>query len=279
MAHRPVTETTIEAEAVAPRSPVLRRSACSRAWRWLFILLAGVDVASLAVAGAHADPAARGELLRAREALVERARDYRMSLERLLELQEIAAGRAADIARQRQDQLADGIVSRREMEESLRGQHEAQAKVEDTRRRLVEVGMVMAETRAAIDLAALPSPRVNEVVSTPTVIRYGGGSEPVLPELGLLRAFFASRFGRALPVSALGQTPIHDRLGFDHRRAVDVAVRADTEEGRVLMAFLRERHIPFLAFREAVPGASTGAHLHIGSPSDRVLPVGWSPPR
>jgi hypothetical protein len=246
--------------------------------RWPVVLLAAVDVAGLVLSGAHADSGARADLLQAREALVDRARDYGATLERLLELQEGAARRAADVAQQRRDLLADGIVSRREVEESLRQRDLAQAKVEDTRRRLVEVGMVMTETRAAIDLAALPPPRVDEVVSTPTVIRYTGRSESVLPEIGLLQSFFASRFGRALPVSALGQTPIHDRLGFDHRHAVDVAVHPDTEEGRALMAFLREHHIPFLAFRDAVPGASTGAHLHIGSPSDRVLPVRWPVP-
>jgi hypothetical protein len=248
--------------------------------RWLGILLAAVDVvAGLALSGADADPGARAELRRAREALVERVRDYGVSLERVLELQEGEARRAADVARQRQDLLADGIVSRREWEESLRRRDEAQAKVEGTRRQLAAVEMMMAETRAAIDLAALPPPAADEVVSMPTLIRYSGRPELVLPELGLLQSFFASRFGRALPVSALGQTPIHDRLGFDHRHAVDVAVHPDTEEGRALMAFLRERHIPFLAFRNAVPGASTGAHLHIGSPSDRVLPVRWPPPR
>jgi hypothetical protein len=241
--------------------------------RWLVVLLAVVGVAGLALSGTHADSGARADLLQAREALVERAREYGATLERLLELQEGAARRAADVARQRQDLLADGIVSRREAEESLRQRDLAQAKVEGTRRRLVEVAMVMAETRAAIDLAALPPPRLDELASTPAMIRYSGRSEAALPEIGLLQSFFASRFGRALPVSALGQTPIHDRLGFDHRHAVDVAVHPDTEEGRALMAFLRERHIPFLAFRDAVPGASTGAHLHIGSPSDRVLPV------
>jgi hypothetical protein len=36
------------------------------------------------------------------------------------------------------------------------------------------------------------------------------------------------------------------------------------------MEFLRERSIPFLAFRAAQPGAATGAHVHVGPPSDHV---------
>jgi hypothetical protein len=74
---------------------------------------------------------------------------------------------------------------------------------------------------------------------------------------------------RPLPVSAYGQTALHDRLGFDHRHALDVAVHPDTSEGRALVAFLKAHGIPFIAFRTAEVGASTGAHVHIGSPSPR----------
>jgi hypothetical protein len=35
------------------------------------------------------------------------------------------------------------------------------------------------------------------------------------------------------------------------------------------MAWLRERGISFIAFRGAVPGAATGAHVHVGEPSPR----------
>jgi hypothetical protein len=73
-------------------------------------------------------------------------------------------------------------------------------------------------------------------------------------------------------VSAVGQTPLHDRIGFDHSQALDVALHPDSSEGRTFMDFLRRSGIPFLAFRGAVPGAATGAHIHVGPPSNR-LPV------
>jgi hypothetical protein len=60
-------------------------------------------------------------------------------------------------------------------------------------------------------------------------------------------------------------------MGFDHREAVDVAVRPDSIEGRRLMTYLRNADIPFLAFRGRIPGASTGAHIHIGRPSPRLI--------
>jgi hypothetical protein len=75
---------------------------------------------------------------------------------------------------------------------------------------------------------------------------------------------FEKHFGKPLPVSALGETAVHRALGFDHRGRVDVALHPDLPEGIWLREFLRENHIPFFAFRQAVPGRATGAHIHIG---------------
>jgi hypothetical protein len=71
----------------------------------------------------------------------------------------------------------------------------------------------------------------------------------------------------------MGQSSTHDRMDFDHRDAVDVAVGPDSIEGRSLMEYLRKAKIPFLAFRGKIPNASTGAHIHIGRPSPRLMEV------
>ena len=97
-------------------------------------------------------------------------------------------------------------------------------------------------------------------------IQFRGWSLALLPTLD---RYFAGRFHRPLPVSALGQTAVHDRLGFDHRNAIDIAVHPDTPEGRALMLYLRGQRIPFLAFRRAQAGVATGAHVHIGEASYR----------
>ncbi len=65
----------------------------------------------------------------------------------------------------------------------------------------------------------------------------------------------------------MGQTEVHTRLGLDHRHAVDLALHPDSVEGRLVMAWLRERGISFLAYRAAQNGAATGAHIHVGRPS------------
>jgi hypothetical protein len=66
-------------------------------------------------------------------------------------------------------------------------------------------------------------------------------------------------------------------MGFDHREAVDVGVDPDSVEGRGLMEYLRKTDIPFIAFRGKIPGMSTGAHIHVGRPSPRVLEVKHRP--
>jgi hypothetical protein len=84
--------------------------------------------------------------------------------------------------------------------------------------------------------------------------------------------FFAATFKRPLPLSAVGQTELHNRWGLDHRNGMDVGLHPDSDEGRALITFLRSEGIPFLAFRSAIPGVATGPHIHIGNPSPRFSP-------
>ena len=48
-----------------------------------------------------------------------------------------------------------------------------------------------------------------------------------------------------------------------------LALHPESAEGRSVLNYLRQAGIPFIAFRNAVPGAATGAHIHIGKPSPR----------
>ena len=82
---------------------------------------------------------------------------------------------------------------------------------------------------------------------------------------------FAAGRGGSRPRSA-GQENDGD-ASLDHRHALDVAVHPDSEEGRALIEYLERHGIPFLAFRGFVPGASTGAHVHVGRVSARIAPT------
>lgn len=85
-----------------------------------------------------------------------------------------------------------------------------------------------------------------------------------------VESFFMTKFGRPLPLTAFGQSDLHTRWGYDHRQGMDVGLHPDSPEGRGLIEFLRSEEIPFLAFREAVPGVATGPHIHVGNPSRRL---------
>ena len=81
---------------------------------------------------------------------------------------------------------------------------------------------------------------------------------------------FQDQFGKPLPVSAMGETAVHRALGFDHRGRIDVAINPDQPEGVWLREYLTENRIPYFAFRQAVPGKATGAHIHLGPMSARL---------
>ena len=91
-----------------------------------------------------------------------------------------------------------------------------------------------------------------------------------LSDAARVEDFFLSKFGRRLPLSTIGQSDLHTRWGYDHRNGMDVGLHPDSVEGRGLIEFLRSEGIPFLAFRGAVPGVSTGPHIHVGNPSRRL---------
>ena len=52
--------------------------------------------------------------------------------------------------------------------------------------------------------------------------------------------------------------------------ALTEAALGDGLEGKALIKYLRGSGIPFIVFKTAVPGASTGPHIHIGKPSLRL---------
>jgi len=86
------------------------------------------------------------------------------------------------------------------------------------------------------------------------------------PSLG---SWFEQTYKRPLPVTARGQSKTHDARDLDHRHAMDVGLHPQSEEGRALINYLRERGVQYLAYNTATPGAATGPHIHIGRPSRR----------
>jgi hypothetical protein len=212
-------------------------------------------------------PTLTDQVAKAKADVVAAAKDYKASLETLLVLQERDVKMASEIVEKRKELLAQAVISRRELEESERVLAGAQDKVAQTKREIGESDNLIAEATAEEQLVKL-GPGTYQ--TTAALIRYNGPAHWVLTDATKVQSFFALRFNHALPISAFGQTRVHDQLGFDHRNSIDVAVSPDSAEGQTLMAYLRNAGIPFIAFRYAVPGSATGAHIHIGYPSHRI---------
>jgi hypothetical protein len=201
--------------------------------------------------------------------LEQKTREYEDTLTRLLAREEQAVVRATATAERYRTLHAEGLVSRRDLEEADQAVAEARGRLDETRRQLADSQRIVVESAGAPAPGDAP-PRVPGRGAIDTGRARVLRRQALDAGPGRLEQFFAVRFGRFLPVSALGQTPLHDRLGFDHRNAVDVALHPDSIEGRALLDHLRARGIPFLAFRGSLAGASTGPHVHVGAASPRT---------
>ena len=202
--------------------------------------------------------------------VVRTTREYRASLERMLVIYQGEAESLAELVEVRRDLHQREIVSKHELEIAERLLAEAQAKVTETERWMQDADKIIGEATVHSEIAKLPPLPSGGYLATSVFIRFNGSAPFSLAEVPRLERFFAGRFGRPLPISALGQSQAHDRIGFDHRNAVDVAVHPDSPEGLALMGYLQGQSIPFVAVRQAVPGSATGAHIHIGQPSRRI---------
>jgi hypothetical protein len=94
-------------------------------------------------------------------------------------------------------------------------------------------------------------------------------TEVDLEEMG--KAFFKI-FGQTLPVSTRGESAVHRAMGFDHTGRFDLALSPSQSQGVWARRYLTDKHVTFFAFRSAVPGKATGAHIHIGPASTRRVP-------
>ena len=213
---------------------------------------------------------AADRLARTSAAALKAMQDYRASLDRLLAVYESDLARATELVEERTAAFGRGAASRVDLEEAEILRLTAEENVVETRGWIDEADRLRLEATLSDYIARLPALRPGGFQSTEAFVRYSGTAPFGLPDAPKVQRFFLERFGRPLPVSAWGQTSAHDRFGFDHRHAIDVAVHPDSEEGRQLGDFLRAAGISFVAFRQAVPGAATGAHFHIGEPSRRL---------
>jgi hypothetical protein len=236
-------------------------------------IIIGVALWAAPVAAQRGAPARSMAELAAEATRTTRA--YRATLERALPIQEAQVRDALAVLEERRQLHEVGVLSAPYVEQAERDLATAERDLLDTQAALDEVERLLErldfETALQERLARLsPLPR-GGYEDAAMLVRFNGTARWSLRDVPALAQRFADVFGRSLPISSFGQTKVHDQLGLDHRNAIDVPVHPDSAEGRWLMQYLREAGIPFIGVRGTVPGASTGAHVHVGMESPRRL--------
>ncbi len=174
------------------------------------------------------------------------------------------------IVDQRETLLESGIIARSEIAQ-FQDELESRKRVLDLARNRVQLKdelRQMAETEQQLARSLQSSGRA--ATAKGAMIRYDGNGLFTLNDLPVIATEFEKHFHSALPVSALGQTLVHQSMGLDHRNRVDIALNPDSPEGVWLRELLEKLHVPYLAFRTALAGAATAPHIHIGQGSTRL---------
>jgi hypothetical protein len=213
------------------------------------------------------------ELAKLRDEYIRATKEYKASLQKLLDLYQADVQKAEQKVKQVQQLLAEGLVSRREVEQSERTLEEAKLKVSGAEQQRAnadsQIAQVLLEVEGEKEVAKLGKLRKGATITTASFIRYTGAGSWVLSQAGKIENFFQETFKRPLPIAVFGQGAIHNQWRLDHRNAMDINLNPDGAEGQALMQYLRSNGIPFSAFRGAIPGVATGPHIHIGLPSHR----------
>lgn len=152
--------------------------------------------------------------------IVRTTREYVASLERMRAAYKKEADSFAEMVEVRRDLFERGIISRRDVEIAEELLAEANRKVQEADRWIKDANdirqSVLGEAALHSELAKTTLPP-GGYMATGVFIRLNGTAAFSLSDLPRVERFFSSRFGRPLPVSAFGQTTVHDRIGFDHR--------------------------------------------------------------
>ena len=246
---------------------------CRRAMPLIFAvtaLLAPLLGMSQGVPRGSRSSATDSELSRSRDDVIQKTKESRASAETLLALHHAEVKRITAEYERRRELYHQGFISRSELIQAEHAVAQAVLRLEEDKRFIAETDTALTEFTMRDELLRLPGLALGGYTETSILLRFNGAAGFTLAEVDKIGRFFLQSFGRVMPISALGQTATHERMKFDHRNAVDVALHPESAEGQSVLNYLRQAGIPFIAFRGAVAGTATGAHIHIGKPSPRL---------
>ncbi len=208
-----------------------------------------------------------------REEFVKATKEYKAGLTKLLAIYESNTRKEEDRLTQSRTLYNEGLISKTQLDELEKKVADANDQVSQTRQQLetadTQIANTLVEAEAEAKIAKSGKLARGALVRTTSYIRFKGSDSWSLADAWKVQRFFLDNFKRPLPIAVFGQGAVHDRWRLDHRNSMDLSIHPDGAEGQVLINFLRSNGIPFLAFREAIPGTATGPHIHVGRPSHR----------
>jgi hypothetical protein len=217
--------------------------------------------------------ASQTELAKLHDEYIKATKEYKASLEKLLALYQASYQKAEQRLDQMQKLLAEGLISKRDVEQAETALADAKLKVSGVENQIstadAQIAQALIEIEGDKQIAKLGRVPRGTMIRSGSFIRFTGAGSWVLAQSGKIESFFQQTFKRPLPIAVFGQGAIHNQWRLDHRNAMDISLNPDGTEGQALMEFLRRNGIPFSAFRGAIPGVATGPHIHIGLPSHR----------
>lgn len=236
----------------------------------LVLLLLALPVGAVAQASKNKP---KNQLAETRSELISATEAYKTSAQEVIKFQEQEVAKATAKAEELRKLVADGLIARNELIAAEQEIVAATSRLEATKKQIADSDNLIVQIQQAEKtekaLAKAQAAQSRRLVQ-PVSMRYYGMAGWALSNISSVQTFFSTTFGRQLPISTMGQSNTHNAMGWDHRNSADVGVHPDSAEGRALIAFLQSKGIPFLAFRGAIPGVSTGPHIHIGYPSGRL---------
>ena len=131
----------------------------------------------------------------------------------------------AEVAR-RKKQYEGGEIPRETLDRAELSLATARWHMSEVIQWIVEDELALDEALAREEILRGPALAPGGYAESQTLIRFNGGARWLLADSSKIEKFFLGRFGRALPVSAMGQTSAHDRMRFDHHDAMDEIGRA-----------------------------------------------------
>jgi hypothetical protein len=174
--------------------------------------------------------------------------------------------RQANLVSERQKLLEMGAIAKAEMR-SVETELETRRHVVDLahdRVRLIEAQRQMALEEQNLEHA------LESGTSRKAMLKFEGSGHFDKRDFETVAGDFEAQFHYPLPVTALGQTRLHQSLGLDHRGKIDIGLNPEQPEGIWLRRLLEQRQIPYIAFRAAVRGSATAPHIHLGTGSSRI---------